>query len=132
MPTRFEGSEATWTRWVRWSLAAWVVLVLTITLLPRWWRGSAQEAVDVLPPSVNVLDFAANMAMFIPAGVALDLLGWPWRRAVLAAGLFSAAIELAQVVLPLDRDGQLADVIANTAGAAIGCLIVHGVRSRQH
>jgi hypothetical protein len=53
----------------------------------------------------------------LAAWVACPLGGAPLRRAAQLTALFSAAIELAQL-LPQDREAHLSDALANTVGAA--------------
>jgi len=64
-------------------------------------------------------DGLANLLLFVPLGIALATLGWPPRRAILAAGGLSLSIELAQFVIP-GRDPSLGDLLFNLAGAAVG------------
>jgi hypothetical protein len=67
-------------------------------------------------------DALANVVLFVPLGCALS-----WRRGhiartvSIAAGL-SIAVELLQTALP-GRDPTLGDVIANTAGGALGAAL---------
>lgn len=75
--------------------------------------------------SYAVLEFIANVALFAPLGLLLscalpDLNRW----AIMLSGLAtSCMIELVQLLLPT-RVSTMSDVIANTLGAAIGCLAV--------
>ena len=69
-----------------------------------------------------------NVVLFVPVGVALGVLtrrSW-WEVAVIATGA-SALVELAQVTF-VDRQGSVADVVANGLGALLGALAVTGVR----
>jgi glycopeptide antibiotics resistance protein len=127
MRTGFDADSAA-SRWLRWGLVAWVMLVLSVTLLPRWWSNGAESAVGATSSSVDAWDIAGNVLLFAPAGVAVALRGSPFRRALLLSASFSIAIELAQLVLPSGREAQVTDVLANTAGGAVGFLFVHVVR----
>lgn len=73
----------------------------------------------------TVLEFVANIALFIPFGLLLAL-GWSrlktWHLAVLGL-VTSGAIEFVQIFLPT-RFSTISDLVANTAGAAVGCLFV--------
>jgi VanZ family protein len=70
------------------------------------------------------IEFAANVAMFLPLGVLLLLLlgrrGW-WA-AMLTGFLLSVAIEAAQFVLP-GRVSDIRDLVANSLGTALGVLV---------
>lgn len=61
----------------------------------------------------------ANVALFVPFGVHLRLLGWRWPGAVFGAALTSMLFEAAQFVLAVGSTDS-SDVIANTAGAVVG------------
>lgn len=73
----------------------------------------------------TVLEFLANIALFVPFGLLLAL-AWPriktWHMAVLGLGT-SGVIEFVQIFLPT-RFSTVSDLIANTAGAVVGCLFV--------
>ncbi|MGF2948842.1 VanZ family protein [Microbacterium alcoholitolerans] len=75
--------------------------------------------------SATAFEFLANIALFVPLGLLL-VAGWPRSNAwiVLLIGYSaSVTIELVQTMLP-SRYPTLSDVIANTLGTAIGCLVV--------
>ena len=72
-----------------------------------------------------VVEFTANIVMFVPLGFLLALLFgrrlW-WAAALVCLGL-SAGIELYQFVSLPARYATLQDVIANTSGGLAGALI---------
>ena len=70
------------------------------------------------------VEFAANIAMFIPIGVFLLLLLGRrlWWLAIALGLLLTGSIEFAQQFLPT-RFPDVRDLIANGSGAAIGVLI---------
>jgi len=73
-------------------------------------------------------DGVANVGLFLPFGLAA---GWRARsswRVVLAGGLLSTTIELLQMAIP-GRDPSLRDIIANTAGSALGALLAYRPRA---
>lgn len=78
--------------------------------------------------TVSPEDFAvlANVLLFIPVFAALAVLvpSWWW---VLAAAAVSGAVELHQLSLGT-REASIGDVLANTAGAALGVLLGWAVR----
>ena len=70
------------------------------------------------------VEFLANVAMFVPLGLFLVLLlgrGRWWLAILLGVGL-TIVIELVQQSLPT-RVSDLRDIVANSAGAAIGVLV---------
>lgn len=80
-------------------------------------------------PTFGVLEVAANVAMFVPFGV-LALTAYRWMRvwsATLAGLVTSGIIEGVQLFLPT-RFATVSDLIANTAGALLGALLVAAVR----
>lgn len=74
--------------------------------------------------SDHVLEFGANIALFVPVGVVLVLVFGRrrWWLAIIVAALGTAGIELAQQVLA-SRISSPLDVVANTSGAAIGVAV---------
>lgn len=81
--------------------------------------------------SLNRLEFASNIVMFLPLGL-LGVLAFPrlrWWLIPIAALVLSAAIELAQLVLISERNASVLDVVANTAGALIGAAAAWALRS---
>lgn len=70
----------------------------------------------------NFVEFTANIAMFVPMGVIASI----WFRngfvGVLAGSLVSCLIELTQAMFLPDRFASGLDVLANSAGAALGAL----------
>lgn len=76
----------------------------------------------------GTVEWLANVALFVPAGL---LLGLTLRRSVrwwgVAIGaVASAAIETVQALFLPERVATLADVAANTLGSAIGVAVVVG------
>ncbi|MFB2599443.1 VanZ family protein [Herbiconiux sp. P17] len=83
-------------------------------------RRGLPEIVDY-----NVIEFAANIAMFIPLGLLVALLlgpRWWWAAFFVCAGV-SVSIELYQYLLLPDRYATVRDVVANSTGGAIGTLV---------
>lgn len=73
----------------------------------------------------TVMEFLANIALFIPFGMLLAI-GWrrlkTWHLGALGL-VTSGLIEFVQLFLP-SRFSTISDLIANTAGAFVGCLFV--------
>ncbi|HET9440606.1 MAG TPA: VanZ family protein [Longimicrobiales bacterium] len=65
-------------------------------------------------------DFLSNVVLFTPLGLALALRRTPAFRAILGGLLFSFAIETIQLFVLRGRHANVGDVLANTAGVAVG------------
>ena len=70
------------------------------------------------------IEFAANVAMFVPIGVFLLLLVGRrrWWMAALAGVALSASIEIAQLFLP-GRVSDVRDLLSNSIGTFAGVLV---------
>lgn len=82
--------------------------------LPQWFIGYRQ------------IEFAANIALFIPFGIMLTLRlhrPWWWLSVIIAAAV-SGAVELAQGIFLPQRFPAWSDIVANTFGAFIGAILV--------
>lgn len=116
-----------------------VAAVAGLTLAPRSWawpaRSWALDAVALLPTRwADFLlggdaDRALNIAIFVPLGAAIAaLLPLRWVPASVGVGFaISCAVEIAQTVIP-GRVPDVADIVANTAGALVGTVLVLAVR----
>jgi VanZ family protein len=116
-------------------LAPYVVVLALIVFLPARDAGRVTGvigwAADLLAtwgvprePAAVVFEFLANVALFVPFGLLLSTAAprWsPWAIIGLGA-LVSVMIELVQLGIP-SRVATVSDLIANTAGAAVGCLV---------
>ncbi|MFN2447218.1 MAG: VanZ family protein [Vicinamibacterales bacterium] len=112
--------------------------LLPILLFTTWplrpFAGHAHwDAVEWLPFSTRVapFDFIANVALFMPFGLAI---GWPGmpgrvRLALMAGAATSIAVETYQVYCHL-AFAATADVLANTLGAWLGASAVRILRAR--
>jgi hypothetical protein len=78
----------------------------------------------------NFVEFTANILFFVPVGflggLALSRRLW-WLSSVLGL-LLSAAVELAQATFLPGRVASGKDVLANTTGAVLGCVLAGLVR----
>lgn len=138
-------------RWLRITalalLAAFAVIVTVITLWPGPPDPDGQQALRAflvqaythgLPTwiSFGLVEFAANVLMFVPIGLfgalALPRHTWLILPASIAA---SSAIEFFQAARLSERDGTPRDVLANGCGALIGyllaLLVLRSARRRQ-
>src|SRR4051812_13619370 len=113
------------------SVVAVTVFPIRIRSAAYWADEPWRTTIHLIPGEVDGPSFVLNVIMFIPLGVLLPLL-WPRLDAVrglaaCAAGA-SLAIELIQLVFGLilgsRRTVDINDLIANTAGALLGLLIL--------
>jgi hypothetical protein len=91
--------------------------VILSTLRPT--TPSAPHLCFVCGPHAGVVAFA-NVALFIPIGAGLALLGVRLQLAVFIAAAATFLIETLQLALPLGHTASVADVLTNTLGAALG------------
>ena len=83
----------------------------------------------------DLIEFTANVAMFVPLGCLFVLLlgGRRWWLALLFGILLTCFIEFTQQFLPT-RFPDLRDIVANSLGAAlgiVGVLTILGIRSAR-
>ena len=94
------------------------------------WLATVGVPFDV---GYTVLEFLANVALFVPLGVLLPLttpLRRPWQ--VLAVGVASTGfIELVQLTIP-GRVSSWSDVAANTIGTAVGLAFHAALEAARH
>jgi glycopeptide antibiotics resistance protein len=97
------------------------------------------ETLAAWPPTAwvtfDVVEFSANVVMFVPLGLLVRAWGGrPWHG-ILGGLVLSAAIETTQLLFLPTRVADVRDVVANTAGAALGvllgALIARAVRSHS-
>lgn len=93
-----------------------------LNLIPFRQFYEVYNASGVFGKSFFVANIFGNIGLFIPIGFFIPLL-WNMkiRKALLYGCLISCCIEILQ--LPLIRVTDIDDVILNTAGAAVGCLM---------
>lgn len=102
--------------------------VAVAELAPVRWVASLLDLTE--PQSYRLVEAASNVALFVPLG-ALVLLwcrDWGWVRATAVAFAASLAIETMQAIVRPERFATLNDIVANTAGGAIGGLLIVGGR----
>jgi membrane associated rhomboid family serine protease len=102
----------------RWAFAGVVVLSLVVLFSP----GS-----DV-PTGLPINDKVVHATLF----AALAFTGW-WagvrvRSLVLGLAAYAVGSEILQAVLPIRRDGDYRDALADLLGVALGLVIAVGVR----
>jgi len=98
-----------------------------VAVVARWFEPLGLP----FEPTYIVLEILANVVLFVPFGI-LALTAFRWMRvwsATLAGLATSCLIEGVQLFLPT-RYSTVSDLIANTAGALIGALLVVAWRRR--
>ncbi len=112
-----------------------VVALTVLPIRPRppgYWAGEPWwTMIHAIPFEVDAPSFVLNVIMFVPYGVLVPLLRRSTdavARLALAAACASLAIELTQLVIGLTlgsrRTVDVNDLIANTAGALLGLLVL--------
>ncbi len=129
------------------TLFLYAASVIGVTIFPirvhpaSYWTGEPWWTVlRWVPGDVDAPSFVLNVIMFLPLGVLLPLLRPALddlRRLALVAAAASLAIEVTQFLLGIAvgsrRTVDVNDLIANTAGAVLGLLILWlAVPFRQH
>lgn len=122
--------------WIAWlGLLGYGAVVLTVTLLPNaGGEGFETGILNLLSHlysrgvpewfDFHMLEFGANVAMFIPLGFFVGLL-LPWRWQWLGIAVLpavSTGIEVAQYWFLANRLATLNDIIANSLGGWVGLL----------
>ena len=128
-------------------LFVYAAAVVAITIFPitphppSYWIGEPWwTMIHWIPFDVDAPSFVLNVIMFVPFGVLVPLLWRPAdavRRLAVTAACASAGIELTQFVIGLTlgsrRTVDVNDLIANTAGALLGLLVLRlAVPVRAH
>jgi len=82
--------------------------------------------------SGGIVEFLANVAMFLPLSVLGSLLApaWRWKQWVAFGFCISVAIELGQLAMLPGRFASGVDVLANTLGALLGATLGFPLRDR--
>jgi glycopeptide antibiotics resistance protein len=115
----------------------YVVGVLAVAVFPTspnlssYWDHKPWRMIHYIPFAVDAPSFLLNIIMFMPFGVLVPLL-WPradsYRRVFGYALAASMSIEAIQLILDLTigtrRTVDINDLIANTAGAVAGLLVL--------
>jgi hypothetical protein len=110
-------------------LAATLLVSALLTLVPERASGPPDEFLCFTCSTVAAADSLRNVALFVPLGIGVSLLGGGIARAALVGAGLSGAIEAAQKFLP-GRDSSARDVATNTLGAMLGALAWRVVRAR--
>jgi glycopeptide antibiotics resistance protein len=119
------------------ATAAYLAFIGWVTLGPQPYDPSAATVLDRVLAllqgapvtswiTFDIVEFTANIALFVPLGVLLVLvLGSRSRWLALALSVaLTCGIELAQGAWLPTRVSDLRDVVANSAGAALGIVLL--------
>lgn len=115
-----------------------VAYLLALALI-AFWPSPVDQGIDVInswpvrllestfglprPDGYDVVQFTANVVLFMPLGwLAVALTHARWWQVTLVGFLLSSGIEVGQEVLRPDRFATVSDVVANTAGTALGAV----------
>ncbi|MET0416826.1 MAG: VanZ family protein [Actinoplanes sp.] len=121
-------------------LGGYAVAVIAVTVFPLTARSASWTMFHYVPFEVDASSFVLNVLMFVPYGLLVPLI-WPvadrYRRLAGHAVAASAGIEAVQLILGLTLDSRrtvdVNDLIANTAGALLGLLVLRlAVPHREH
>lgn len=96
------------------------------TFVGRWLLDRGFSAAQ----TYGLIELSANVALYVPSGIFAMVIvpTLRWWKIVIIALVVSSSAELVQGLLP-GRTATVQDVVANTAGAAIGVALVVGVRA---
>jgi glycopeptide antibiotics resistance protein len=139
-------SQARVNRWLIAAATAYASALVVVLLWPTHVDGEGgfirfEPILDVLSAlgipawaSYPWVEFAANVALFVPLGMLCvaaraPRLRWIATATVLAAAISIGAEALQHLVVP-DRTTDARDVVANVAGAALGALAVISIARR--
>ncbi len=106
------------------------IAALTLRSAPDQVLDAVRTPLDCLVcGDVGGADVLLNLALFLPLGLGLGVLRRTLRTATAFAFLVSLTVELLQYTVVVGRDASLSDLLTNTAGGALGWLLVtHGAR----
>jgi hypothetical protein len=112
--------------------AGWMLVTVSLATIAALTLYPESETVTsdwrcIVCGTRGAADMVLNMLLFAPLGAGLALAGVRHRDALAIAVFVSGAVELAQVVIP-GRDASMGDLLANSAGSAVGFAIVSTAR----
>ena len=115
------------------------IYAISLTLIALWpvpvdaGAGRFLRVVTRVLPALTYprIEFSANILLFVPLGVLLMLILRRRHLILPIAIVVTVAIECAQGLMLDKRTPSVLDIIANTAGACIGILIVAVVESMR-
>jgi Concanavalin A-like lectin/glucanases superfamily/VanZ like family len=101
-----------------------VLVILAVTLPPAEPAGQLDwaQVFCVLCGRASLADGLANLALFLPLGLAVGCWRGPVWRGLMFAAMVSLSVELAQLWIP-GRDPSVSDLVFNNLGVALGVCI---------
>ncbi len=109
------------------GLALWGAAAARLTLTPGH-SGRLNLVPFDFGAGATPYEPLANVLLFVPLGLLVSTLGWR-LGAVLGFGFgVSVVIEVTQYLLDIGRTADVNDVIENTLGVLVGCLVALAVR----
>lgn len=112
------------------ALGVSVLIVAVVTLIPRAEYTSPRFDWRLTRNPRELIEGVLNVALFFPFGAATRWLGVPLHWAALLGFSLSFGVELLQRFVIPGREGELQDLIANTAGGVIGWLLANSLHRR--
>ena len=119
---RERGRRVLTARRVRTIEGATLLLVGTIGVILMTLRPAAPRAgvICLLCGPHAGAEALVNVALLVPVGAGLALLGLRWRTAVMIGIAATVIVEVLQLALPLGRSASLLDLVTTFAGTVIG------------
>lgn len=114
-------------------LGIYLTIIFSVTVSPiyglRWnvdWSDVNIVPGQVFTSSENGLNLWGNILMFVPVGFAISLLSSRWKKYTncIVFGLCTSFI-IETMQLFLDRGTDIDDLILNTIGTLVGCIVTH-------
>jgi VanZ like family len=102
-------------------VAGTLAAIAFATLVPMGRHTAAFNWCFACAPRASA-DAVMNVALFVPLGIGLRLLGCSAWLAALTGVLLTVGIEVAQTVVP-GRDPAVSDLVANSGGTLLGAVI---------
>ena len=113
------------------ALGMSILLVAVVTLTPRAEYVSPRFDWRLTSSPRELAEGFLNIVLFLPFGAALRGLRTVFLWAILLGFSLSLVVELLQRYVIPGREGELQDLMANTAGALLGWLLARMLH-RQH
>jgi VanZ family protein len=113
------------------ALGVSLLIVAVVTLMPRAEYTSPRFDWRLTSSPRELIEGVLNVALFLPFGTAIRWLDARLYWAALLGFALSLGVELLQRFVIPGREGELQDLITNTAGAVVGWLLADTLRRRR-
>ena len=121
-PEQSGGRSATRPRLAAVIVVAATLVIAVATLRPGPW-GPTESRLCLICGQYGTMDALLNVLLFVPLGVGFGLTSVKPARAVAVMIAYSIAIEALQLRIIPGRDASAGDVVTNSLGGALGCLL---------